>query len=1426
MADNTRIIIKDRSDNIRYSFDCFPVNSVGKYTLGKEDYISIPFSVEEPIGFRIGDYVDLSGVLDEAQGGKFAKVYELTELPTPEYNTSTGGYDYELKLEAYYRKWKNKIFKYTPESGGQEASWNLTASLDVHLGVFVRNLKALGYKFKGKQFSFSIDDTVENAAKLVSYDNTNLLDALTEMAETWDCEWWVEENQIRFGRCENSDAVKVEIGVEASEMSRSESSGTYATRVYAFGSTRNITANYRPVDESVVVNGVVQRRLMLPSGTPYIDAYRYVDGKRVYIGEDGYDNGTEMPTEEAIEDVVVFDDVYPRTQCVVGSVSSYDSTTEDEETGESVTQTFYYVTDTSTFAFDESYILSGEELHMIFESGSLNGMDFAVTFRKKGSTVSGVKLTSDVYEIVANEDYGRSLPDDTLKPAVGDKFILYNWDSSKLSDSGLITEAENELLTKAKDYVRKTMVDDGTYNVTLASSWVYEDEINRTFDIGQRIELINKSFFEDGRTSRVVGFETKLDIPYDAPVYSIGESTEYSRVSDLEDKVEELTYKGQTYNGSGGSGVYVIRTNDSTAASNSNVYSALRSRDEFLNRKRNDRAKGLITIEGGINVGLEENAKVDAKGNAEVLSLIIRTLLGSPVFVNGMTGEGWRLWLDESGLSHLEIDELTVRQRMDVFEMLINKVRSVGGQMVISAANGKVESVAESGSDYVLTLEADNMFQPGDLVRCQTFTGGNLKNYWAEISSVDGNTITIAKSEFSDYEPEAGDEIVLMGSTSDSNRQSLISISATDDGQPRIDVLNGVSSKDEAFTGGLRARLGNLDGIYDSWFPADNQPHGDGLYADNAYLKGTFLLTTGEDIKTKLEIVEGSIKSSVEALKKDIANNTNSYLANPCFLDGMAKWQMESGSTILTAGDNGISVNSALYAKSGTAGVALVEDDGHNVAYINGSYLSQLNADMAEKPTFLTNEDGESVAASMYLSFFYKVTKKGTLTIGFENTDKSGFEEYDSMSVTDELDTTDDYVQYTCSGLWNGTGDFKMAFTGEMYVYMLVLTTDEAEALAYRYRTLFEQSEKLVRIAAANFDKDGNVLESSQIITTAKYNELISQKFNSDGSVKNTAGLVTTSDFNSWKNDTYTSDLSGKMDISSFASMFSEAVDADTGIVKRSEISSFVTKDSDGKLESGVYVVADQIKLEGLTTVNDNFKVLEDGSIEAVNGSFSGSLQGVTGSFKQLTSLDSAGTEQVSIKFGSSALQFSSADDSGQFWFYGDIWQQGTYGSAKRKLRFYGQDVLVRSKLQINTMNVSEYSVTFTQGSNYGLLLGGIDYNQGYVTTKGDFYNTQSGDLFYNIDNDTDGKWPQNVVFVKNLYRDVHVYVGGMSAGRPLIIVASGNYDVYVHVNASDSFQIRCGRGGIFIVKGNYPTSATGGKQYRNNILYTIDPVY
>ena len=720
--------IKDISGKTRFST---PINAgaKGRFTLMKEDYIILPFSVPDPVYFKLGDYVDLSGVLDESLGGLLSKVYEIVDLQKPAFNASTGGYDYELRMDAYYWKWKNKIFKYTPEHAGHEASWSLTAPLDVQLGVFLRNLKALGYTYKGKEFEFSIDSTVENKAVAMRYDNMNLLDALFSMAdkEKWDCDCWITDNIIHFGRNEYGDSVRIELGVEASAMTRSDSKGTYATRIYAFGSTRNIPANYRPVDEQTVVNGVVQRRLMLPADTPYIDVY------------------PDMSEEEAIEDIVVFENVYPRR---TGTLSDVHTRTEEvkDENGTKETVTYYRYKDTG-LEFKDEYLIEGQELRIRFQSGKLNGMEFGVIFNPDPKDdMRGAQL----WEIVRNEDYGRMLPDDTLRPENGDEYVLSGFNIQLVSDR-YTPEAEQELKGKAQEYADRRKRDDGTYNTTLDSEWVYNDRLRRFYEFGQKVFLVNRAFFENGRDSRILGWEFNLDKPWDSPTYIIGESMPYSRIGDMEDKIDSLTYKGQTYTG-GGNGVYIIRTNDTTAPSDSNVFSARRSLVTFLRKDKSDKTEYLLKLLAGGEFGEFVDSMIAGKG--------------AGIFPDGRA----------------QVERLEVRGSLSVLDLIINQIQGMESDYSFTEI-GKIESVEDLGeSTYRLKIEKrtdfDFMkFQENDVcfsIINTLLTGGSeYYTSWMRILTTNApeNSITVVLYPDSEvpggtnYPPLAGYNVTRRGNS-------------------------------------------------------------------------------------------------------------------------------------------------------------------------------------------------------------------------------------------------------------------------------------------------------------------------------------------------------------------------------------------------------------------------------------------------------------------------------------------------------------------------------------------------------------------------------------------------------------------------------------------------------------------------------------
>lgn len=798
------IDIKSINDEIICSVE-INEGSVRKFELMKEDYIALKFSTSSPKVFTYGDYCNTDFGL-----------FEITDLQNPGINNKNNGFDYELIFNAPYIKWKNKIFKFLPEKAGSEASWSYTAPLISHLEIFLRNLKALGYKYKGRDYTFSIDSTVETSAKLMTYDGINMLDALFGMAKKWGCECWITDSIINFGRCEYNTAVRLELGVNVVEMTCSESKSTYATRIYAFGSTLNLPKNYRQADESLLVNGVVQRRLMLPEGTPYIDAY------------------PNMSTEEAIEQIVKFDDIYPRRIGSISSVTTKEYTDKIENEDGTVTEekwTAYQFTDTG-ITFDKEYTLPGESLKVAFQSGLLTGLTFDVKFDPNSKD-------EQLWEIVANEDYGRKLPDNILYPASGDKYILSGFDATKLEELGFVTSAEQELKEAAVKYVNKAKIDPNTYTCVGMSKSAYSaDGIHKLLSAGDRVLLVNPAFFKDGRESRIIGFEFNLAHPFYSPIYTVGETAPRTRIGDLEEKVDSLTFKGQTYTGGGGSGVYVIGTSDDTIPTDRNVFSALRSLAEFINKKKDDIVQGVISFMKGIRIGK---------------------------FVTGMIGgTGAAMWLDENKKSILEIDKIHAREELIVPKITFNCIDVISGDKANTFAYGTIKTVDKKNRIATLDLLEDQWgtLHVNDICRgiFHNLEGGNKEQDLYDENGFMGYSgfatsyftptrIIESKAGYMSFEynlqvgtsvhPMPGMNFFAYGNFTDKERQSI-----TYENRYYKRILEGVDTwlinpdKHIMYQSGLLEGL-NIGGM---------EMHGHGTFQKNGYMTGVQIQFTPDQI--------------------------------------------------------------------------------------------------------------------------------------------------------------------------------------------------------------------------------------------------------------------------------------------------------------------------------------------------------------------------------------------------------------------------------------------------------------------------------------------------------------------------------------------------------------------------------------------------
>ena len=821
-----------RNNKVFFTLEDFGEGSKLSYQLMDHHYIILKFTTATPVYFEIGDSVEIPDF----------GYFELTSSYFPKHNDSDG-YDYEMQMDAYYMSWKNKLCKYRPQHGANETSFKLTTTVGVHMNVILGNLKALGLTYNGKEFS--VDYTTYNNKAfdvqkrfLIEYGSISILDALNAICseDALNCEWWIDGSIIYLGYCEMEGQTTFEQDVNVLSMSYSESKSTYITRLYAFGSDRNIPKGYfTGADADVTTDGVATDYLMLPN--------KEVDSDGFYA-KDGYLENVNVVKndKQAIEGVVMFEDEYPKVECRVSRIKTYDSTVDNDD-GTKTTQTFWQVGSTNSFAesFEASWIKSNLTLGIKFTSGALMGMEFDVSFK--------IIDKENFFEIVANDTYGRTLPDSVMCPKEGDRFFLFNWDATKITDTDLIPTAQLSLFDRAKQYYQKTMISNSNFTCTMDGDKFYNDGTYDYHPLGEQVKLINDMFAQvdaDGkhyRNSRIIGMEIPLDIPYDHPQYIVGEKAATSRLGKLEDKVDSIKVNGMQIGGTGsgnGGGVYVIGMNDTTPASDSNVYSARRSRMEFLSRLYDGTANGTITFQKvqkfvqGIFLGNNNDFSIDGNGNAILSSVMLKVL--QSIGFNESEQSGFAIKQRSDGKYQMLVTDLMVWGKAYFNTLVIRELSYVGGNIVLSPAAGKISYIKEVYSEitneligwkcYLLaddgTTATINSFKVDDQVRCKTFNiasgvyqNVSNKDYWRLVTKVSTENEVITDSEGHELydgkkfawiqiakdncmegsdNPAAGDTIVLMGNKTNTSRQHLLMMETEGDSAPSFTMYRGINS--------------------------------------------------------------------------------------------------------------------------------------------------------------------------------------------------------------------------------------------------------------------------------------------------------------------------------------------------------------------------------------------------------------------------------------------------------------------------------------------------------------------------------------------------------------------------------------------------------------------------------------------------------
>lgn len=620
-----------------------------KYVLMGDYYIELPFNLLEPTTFARGSYITYKG-----------RKFEIMSTVRPEFDNKTGGYKYTLKFEAQQNHMKRFVCFWL---GGDnpEAVFHNTTDLESFAALIVANMnKQLG----GENWQVGTI-TVDNpkATKLVSFNGDKCWDILNTIAETFETEWWTEENgdlvSLCFGKLDFGSPEEFRQGnVVKNIPAKKGDDSSYGTRFYVFGSTRNLTSDYGQAPQGGETNHVSEIRLRLPDGQRYIDAIPGLSGSDI------------------VEQVVFFDDIYPKNTETVTSIETVREIIE----GQTDKAYVMYCKDTP---FRPSDMIKGETLGATFTSGSLMGRDFELSINYKPETWKPEDGFDKKFEIIAQvESSGESqliIPNESLHPEPGDTFVITGVKLPKER----IEEAEKELLKAGESYAAKHSSDTDVYDCETNS--VYCQENKKNYDAGQAVRLVDPRFGESGRLSRIQGYEKKLYNEYIA-TYTVGDNTAYSRIGNIESEVKANLYAQRIGVTESGASIYLITRYDSTAAADYNAYSAKRALWEFANKQFPDTFKGKMTFDDGAQFG---------------------------GFASGMTGFGGII--DKKG--NAEMQSLKLRGFLEVPELRYNRVEISMGDTWYAPSAGIIESVDTTTQTITLKLEEGEIGSPrvGDI---------------------------------------------------------------------------------------------------------------------------------------------------------------------------------------------------------------------------------------------------------------------------------------------------------------------------------------------------------------------------------------------------------------------------------------------------------------------------------------------------------------------------------------------------------------------------------------------------------------------------------------------------------------------------------------------------------------------------------------
>lgn len=495
--------------------------------------------------------------------------------------------------------------------------------------------------------------------------------------------------------------------------------------------------------------------------------------------------------------------------------------------------------------------------------------------------------------------------------------------------------------------------------------------------------------------------------------------------------------------------------------------------------------------------------------------------LSSPDFVAGfLTGKGWRLKNEPienaagvlESKYNLELDNLIVRGSMRIFEMIISQLLGENDNRIFTAMMEVDHFDAESGRVYLDTKEGRmyNSFRKGDYIMVQQYNGLPseendhyvTKNYELLVKEVgtegEGEdrlawvTFENFTSSMAGAKPEKlikkRDTFVRVDNVSDTDRKGIIQVMTVGSDTPYIDILHGLKTNPDS---ALKGRIGCLKGIR---HPVLGQLKGFGEYLNNLYAVGEFVLSrTGESIDTKFQVLENMFSSRFSKTSYELTNEKN-YLENGQFIEQItdsenniiAGWDIDTTDESVfwfDASGLPVMVNGNPTA-SGNRKVSLEKVDGRQILRMQNCGIRQKNALIRQPGTHREYVAGEKSSAELppteagytdvqdklYISVRIYAKTAGKLTIGFADCEEVRGKQNTLQQRTVNVAYSGAWKTIPIEGVWNGTGDFVIQYTGDCYLAIASLTDEPLSELSKTVSTQIVQTANNIKLLGENID--------------------------------------------------------------------------------------------------------------------------------------------------------------------------------------------------------------------------------------------------------------------------------------------------------------------------------------------------------------------